>query len=124
MEGELEEERKNRSAAVNARKKLEGDLKNLEQQVEMANKVKEDSVKQLRRLQVRQTLLSALGHVAASTSGSCPNSRVMSQRTGMETHWSETILLLRRVHNTELINLFIYLFIDLFDSSSLILYNI
>ena len=53
MEGELEEERKQRSAAVNARKKLEGDLKNMEQAVEMASKVKEDSVKQLRRLQVR-----------------------------------------------------------------------
>lgn len=52
MEGELEEERKQRSAAVNARKKLEGDLKNMEQAVEMASKVKEDSVKQLRRLQV------------------------------------------------------------------------
>ena len=69
MEGELEEERKNRSAAVNARKKLEGDLKNLEQQVEMANKVKEDSVKQLRRLQVRQTLLGALDDGAALTGG-------------------------------------------------------
>ena len=67
MEGELEEERKNRSAAVNARKKLEGDLKNLEQQVEMANKVKEDSVKQLRRLQVRQALLVPLSNVVAST---------------------------------------------------------
>jgi len=67
MEGELEEERKNRSAAVNARKKLEGDLKNLEQQVEMANKVKEDSMKQLRRLQVRQALLVPLGNVVAST---------------------------------------------------------
>ena len=53
MEGELEEERKQRTAAANARKKLEGDMKNIEQQVEMANKVKEDSVKQLRRLQVR-----------------------------------------------------------------------
>ncbi|KAI0207651.1 hypothetical protein LSAT2_007632 [Lamellibrachia satsuma] len=53
MEGELEEERKQRSAAVNARKKLEGDLKNMEQAVEMASKVKEDSVKQLRRLQAQ-----------------------------------------------------------------------
>ena len=51
MEAELEEERKQRSAAMNARKKLEGDLKEMESQVEMANKVKEDSVRQLRKLQ-------------------------------------------------------------------------
>ena len=51
MEAELEEERKQRAAAVNGRKKLEGDFKDMEQQVEMAQKVKEDAVKQLRRVQ-------------------------------------------------------------------------
>ena len=51
FEAELEEERKQRSAAVNAKKKLEGDLKNMEGQVEMAQKIKEDSVRQVRKLQ-------------------------------------------------------------------------
>ena len=53
MEVELEEERKQRSIAVNTRKKLEGDMKALEQQFDMANKVKEDAVKQLKKLQVK-----------------------------------------------------------------------
>jgi len=52
MEAELEEERKQRSAAVNARKKLEGDFKSMEQQVDTANKIKEDAVKQLKKFQV------------------------------------------------------------------------
>ena len=50
-EAELEEERKQRAAAGNAKKKLEGDLKNMEGQVEMAQKIKEDSVRQMRKLQ-------------------------------------------------------------------------
>lgn len=53
MEAELEEERKQRIAAVNARKKLEGDLKGMQDQVDNANKVKEDAIKQLRRLQAQ-----------------------------------------------------------------------
>ena len=52
MESELDEERKQRNIAVNARKKLEGDLKSMEQQVEMSAKVKDDALKQLRKLQV------------------------------------------------------------------------
>ena len=52
MESELEEERKQRTTAVNARKKLEGDLKGMQDQVDNANKMKEDAIKQLRRLQV------------------------------------------------------------------------
>ena len=54
MEAEVEEERKQRNAATNQRKKVEGDLKTMEQQVEMANKSREDSNKQIRRLQVSQ----------------------------------------------------------------------
>lgn len=50
MEAELEDERKQRAIAVNARNKLQGDLQGLEQQVEMANKVKEDAVKQYKKL--------------------------------------------------------------------------
>jgi len=53
MESELEEERKQRSTAVGARKKLEGDLKAAEQQLETAAKIKEDSIKQLKKFQVR-----------------------------------------------------------------------
>lgn len=51
MELELEEERKQRSAAVNARKKIEGDFAAMQQQVDMANKMKEDAVKQAKRFQ-------------------------------------------------------------------------
>jgi hypothetical protein len=52
MEAELEEERKQKSLAVNARKKLEGDFKSMEQQVDNANKIKEDALKQLKKFQV------------------------------------------------------------------------
>ena len=53
---ELEEERKQRAAAVNGRKKIEGDIKAMEQQIEMANKIKDDAIKQLKKLQVNVTL--------------------------------------------------------------------
>jgi len=52
LEAELEEERRQRSAAVSARKKMEGDLKSLESQVDTANKLKEDAIKQLKKIQV------------------------------------------------------------------------
>ena len=55
MEAELEDERKQRMAAVNAKKKIEGDYKDMEAQLEMALKVKEDTLKQLRKLQVQVT---------------------------------------------------------------------
>ncbi len=50
---ELEEERKQRLAAVNGRKKVEADFKAMEQQIEMADKVKDDAIKQLKKLQVK-----------------------------------------------------------------------
>ncbi|XP_041362309.1 myosin heavy chain, non-muscle-like isoform X2 [Gigantopelta aegis] len=53
MEAELEDERKQRAAAVSARNKLLGDLKEMEGQLEMANKVKEDAVKQYKRIQAQ-----------------------------------------------------------------------
>ena len=52
MEAELEDERRQRSAAVSARKKMEGDLKSLESQVDTANKLKEDALKQFKKNQV------------------------------------------------------------------------
>lgn len=55
MEAELEDERKQRSIAMAARKKLEMDLKDLEAHIDTANKNREEAIKQLRKLQVRQT---------------------------------------------------------------------
>lgn len=53
LEVELEDERKQRSAAIAQRKKIEADYKDLEQQLEMHNKVKEDALKQLKKLQTQ-----------------------------------------------------------------------
>ncbi|XP_054052019.1 myosin-9 [Rissa tridactyla] len=53
MEAELEDERKQRSIAVAARKKLEMDLKDLESHIDTANKNREEAIKQLRKLQAQ-----------------------------------------------------------------------
>uniref|UniRef100_A0A3Q2XQV2 Myosin-9 n=1 Tax=Hippocampus comes TaxID=109280 RepID=A0A3Q2XQV2_HIPCM len=53
MEMELEDERKQRSAAVGSRKKLELDLKELEAGIDMANKNREEALKQLKKLQAQ-----------------------------------------------------------------------
>ncbi|XP_043297579.1 myosin-9 [Cervus canadensis] len=53
MEAELEDERKQRSIAVAARKKLEMDLKDLEAHIDSANKNREEAIKQLRKLQAQ-----------------------------------------------------------------------
>lgn len=53
LEAELEDERKQRALAVASKKKLEIDLKDLEVQMEAANKARDEVVKQLRKLQVR-----------------------------------------------------------------------
>ncbi|XP_063701488.1 myosin heavy chain, non-muscle isoform X2 [Culicoides brevitarsis] len=53
IEAELDEERKQRAAAVAAKKKLEGDLKDMEATLEMNNKVKEDALKQAKKLQAQ-----------------------------------------------------------------------
>ena len=55
LELELEEERKQRSAAVNARKKVESENNDMLAQVDSANKVRDDALKQLKRLQVSST---------------------------------------------------------------------
>lgn len=52
---ELEDERKQRSAAVAGRKKLELDLKELESAIDMANKNRDEALKQLKKLQVSAT---------------------------------------------------------------------
>ena len=53
MELELEDERKQRSVATAARKKLELDLKELESAIDMANKNRDEALKQLKKLQVQ-----------------------------------------------------------------------
>lgn len=52
LEAELEDERKQRALAVAAKKKLEMDLKDLEGQIEAANKARDEAIKQFRKLQV------------------------------------------------------------------------
>ncbi|XP_068605696.1 myosin-9-like [Brachionichthys hirsutus] len=53
MEMELEDERKQRSAAVAARKKLELDSKELEAGIDMSNKTRDEALKQLKKLQAQ-----------------------------------------------------------------------
>lgn len=55
LEAELEDERKQRALAVAAKKKMEMDLKDLEGQIEAANKARDEAIKQLRKLQVSTT---------------------------------------------------------------------
>lgn len=62
MEAELEDEKKQRSMAVAARKKLEMDLKDLEAHIDSANKSRDEAIKQLRKLQVR-----GAGHTRTAT---------------------------------------------------------
>lgn len=58
----MEDERKQRAAALASKKKLEGDYKDLEQQLEMHNKVKEDALKQLKKLQVGSGVTKTLSN--------------------------------------------------------------
>merc|ERR1719150_3266180 len=51
LEIELDEERKQKTAAVNAKKKLDADYKDLESNLEMNSKMKEDALKQLKKHQ-------------------------------------------------------------------------
>lgn len=54
LEIQLEEERSQRSQSVSSKKQLEAELQEAEAQVEAATRGKEEAVKQLRRLQVKQ----------------------------------------------------------------------
>lgn len=54
MEAELEEERKQRGQASAGKKKLEGELKDSEDQLEAASRGREEAIKQLRKIQVSQ----------------------------------------------------------------------
>ncbi|KAI5723847.1 hypothetical protein M8J76_011739 [Diaphorina citri] len=53
VEAELDDERKQKAAALASRKKYEADYKDMEQQLEMNNKLKEDALKQLKKLQAQ-----------------------------------------------------------------------
>lgn len=53
LEQELEEERKQRGAASGSKKKLEGELKDIEDQLEATSRARDEAVKQLRKIQVR-----------------------------------------------------------------------
>lgn len=52
MEGELEEERKQKANALSAKKKLEMEFNEIEGQIDVALKGKEDALKQLKKAQV------------------------------------------------------------------------
>lgn len=54
LETELEDERKQRAAMSASKKKMEGDIKDLEGQIDTANKNRDEAIKQLRKLQVRE----------------------------------------------------------------------
>lgn len=54
LEIQLEEERSQRSQSVSSKKQLEAELQEAEAQVETVTRGKEEAMKQLRRLQVKQ----------------------------------------------------------------------
>lgn len=68
-ETELEDERKQRALAAAAKKKLEGDLKDLELQADSAIKGREEAIKQLRKLQVGGALGAGTGEGGAAPPG-------------------------------------------------------
>ena len=55
LETELEDERKQKATVAASKKKMEGDIKDLEGQIETSNKGRDEAIKQLRKLQVRRT---------------------------------------------------------------------
>lgn len=52
MESELEEEKKQRGQASAGKKKLEGELKDAEDQLEATSRGRDEAIKQLRKIQV------------------------------------------------------------------------
>lgn len=57
LETELEDEQKMRNSLAAAKKKLEGDLQDLEDQVDTLNRARDEAIKQLRKTQVRRSNL-------------------------------------------------------------------
>lgn len=58
LEIQLEEERSQRSQSSSSKKQLEAELQDTESQLETANRGREEAIKQLKRLQVGQIMLS------------------------------------------------------------------
>ena len=56
LEGQMEEERKQRTAAQNGRKKLESDIHDLQVQLDAEGKGKEELQRQLKKVQVSHLL--------------------------------------------------------------------
>lgn len=52
LEAELEEERKQRGQAAAGKKKLEGEVKDMEDQLEATSRGRDEAIKQLRKIQV------------------------------------------------------------------------
>lgn len=73
---ERDEERKQRTLAVAARKKLEGELEELKAQMASAGQGKEEAVKQLRKMQVRAGRELGQGGEAVVSSSPDHHSRV------------------------------------------------
>merc|ERR1719232_1551432 len=69
LETELDEERKQKTAAVNAKKKLDADYKDLESNLEMNSKMKEDALKQLKKHQAAVKELQRDAEEAHATAG-------------------------------------------------------
>ena len=93
MEVELEEERKQRTSAVAARKKLEGEFKSVEHEVDAANKAKEDLVKQLKKLQVTVAVLSVKCYNSHCFNTNDGRNKVMPHiRAQRFNHYEQTVL--------------------------------
>lgn len=60
LEEELEEERKQQGSASGSKKKLEGELKDIEDQMEATSRARDEAVKQLRKIQVRGLFCTSL----------------------------------------------------------------
>lgn len=71
LEIQLEEERSQRSQAVSSKKQLEAELQEAEAQVETSSRGKEEAMKQLRRLQVKQIFFSHVNIDFLSLSWAC-----------------------------------------------------
>lgn len=65
LEAELEEEKKQRGQASGGKKKLEGELKDMEDQLEATSRGRDEAVKQLRKIQVGKNLETNIQHLKA-----------------------------------------------------------
>uniref|UniRef100_A0AC11DBD6 Myosin heavy chain 9 n=1 Tax=Ovis aries TaxID=9940 RepID=A0AC11DBD6_SHEEP len=103
MEAELEDERKQRSIAVAARKKLEMDLKDLEAHIDSANKNRDEAIKQLRKLQAQmKDYMRELDDTRASREEILAQAKENEKK--LKSMEAEMIQLQEEQGNTELVN--------------------